>query len=99
MYCSAAAVSCLLPLNSPLESSYFSPPLISLCFRPPLVQFISENEYIQLCDLGEVESESHLLLYCTHYDDLRILLFEMKCLIQILEHSGGETKKKYEMVV
>lgn len=34
-----------------------------------------ENRLCVLCDLGEVENESHFLLYCTHYDDLRESLF------------------------
>ena len=28
-----------------------------------------------MCELDEVESESHFLLYCTKYDDLREVLF------------------------
>ena len=34
-----------------------------------------ENRVCEMCVLDEIESESHFLLYCTKYDDLREVLF------------------------
>ena len=34
-----------------------------------------ENRLCELCDLAEDESESHFILHCTNYDDLRELIF------------------------
>lgn len=34
-----------------------------------------EDRLCRLCELGEIESETHFVLYCPRYDDLRNLLF------------------------
>lgn len=34
-----------------------------------------ENRICEMCELDEVESESHFLLYCTKYDDLREVFY------------------------
>ncbi len=36
---------------------------------------LEDNRLCEMCDLNDVESESHFLLYCTLYDDLRECLF------------------------
>ena len=37
-----------------------------------------DKRLCELCELGEVENESHFLLYCPYYDELRTpILHEM----------------------
>uniref|UniRef100_A0A0E9XH21 Reverse transcriptase zinc-binding domain-containing protein n=1 Tax=Anguilla anguilla TaxID=7936 RepID=A0A0E9XH21_ANGAN len=36
---------------------------------------IEEKRLCLLCDLCEIENESHFMLYCTYYDDLRAPIF------------------------
>ena len=35
-----------------------------------------ENRLCEMCDLLQIETESHFLLYCTKYEDLRIAWFQ-----------------------
>ena len=38
---------------------------------------LEENRLCEFCDLHEIENESHFLLYCPKYEDLRISWFQI----------------------
>lgn len=48
-----------------------------------------EQRLAGLCDLGEVESESHFLLQCPFNDWLKSMLWWMKCILKILKWFGA----------
>lgn len=55
-----------------------------------------DRKYEWNCDLGELESESRFLLYCTYCDDLSVSVFnemEMKWLNKTRKYSGVQVIK------
>lgn len=59
------------------------------------VQIPEEERLCRLCELGEVESESIFLLYCTLYDEFRIPMFEMFAQNPELFWSTDDDKMKW----